>query len=326
MLDFKKILLGVLVCSIVLFILHNPAYAQLNSITPRMTFTSTNATEVTNPLVTLTSTLLQSSIKSLPDSSFKSPAYESRKILLDNITSIIDQIKDNQPNSAIATLQHIKAIVVELITDPETRPNIIHIIDDVIKALGGSASPTPLSHTDITDSNGNIHRHFSNFTDFETHEDLTIDAVKAMRIMRITQLNDTIQSLPDSSFTNPVIGRSILRDNVTTLNNEIQKDEFHFAISELQGIKQELLGIAPYNSALLMDTNAQEKIIPMIDGIIHTTTLAAEPSDSIYQDVSPPLSPKGSSVLWFYIIVLIIICVVLGALVYKFSVRRKVND
>lgn len=234
-------------------------------------------------------------------------------------------------NATLKPLPPITTIYPPINVTASTLPNPTVMPTSNVTSLPqiGSGGVPYYSHhyyTNTIDSNGNIHRHYSNYSDFSTHEDLSINVVKAMRIMRIVQLNDTINNLPDSSFVNPAIDRSILRDNVTALNNYIQYDEFHFAISELQDMKKEILGITPYSSALIVDTDAQEKIVQMIDGIVHTTTLTADPSDSIYENNSPPLQPsnsvfpKGLSVLWIPIIGLIAASSALGVLIYKVSV------
>jgi len=168
--------------------------------------------------------------------------------------------------------------------------NVTTSTDITVKPTAPTSSPPVSSppsiggfYIDTTDSHGNIKRHYFNPTDFSTHSDVGSDQLKYWRIMRVYQLNDTIQSLPDSNFTSPVLNsKATLKDDVNTLADYLLHDEFHFAISKINSIKEKTDGFEGGSATddLIIDATAQRNVLSLLGDLTHTINLAAQPSDN----------------------------------------------
>lgn len=148
-------------------------------------------------------------------------------------------------------------------------------------------SPPPViagHYRDNVVQNGNIKRIYLNSSDFGTHSDVGVDQLRYWRIMRVSQLDDAIQSLPDSNFTSPATtSRATLTGDVATLYSYMQDDKFHFAILKLESMKKRMDGFEGGVSTddLIIDSTAQKELLPLLDGLIHVMELAAQPSDNV---------------------------------------------
>jgi hypothetical protein len=111
-----------------------------------------------------------------------------------------------------------------------------------------------------------------------THTDVTIQFVKEARMQIVQGINREIQMLPDSAFADPEFAnktradfeQELLGSSNSSIANLTQSDELSVAIDALTSLREKMdssFGGNP-NDDLIVDSKAQEVIVPFIDNFI----------------------------------------------------------
>lgn len=110
---------------------------------------------------------------------------------------------------------------------------------------------------------------YCNYYDFTNHTDVGIDQVNVWRDVRFSQLNDSINILPNNtSVFSTTSSKATLLNLVKDASKEVYYGELLHAISTLHKLETD-------SSSLIVDPTSQSKIVSQVKGIEYTTALAA---------------------------------------------------
>jgi hypothetical protein len=110
---------------------------------------------------------------------------------------------------------------------------------------------------------------YCNPLDFTTHSDVGIDQLTVWRDMRFSQLSDSINKLPNSSFAVPTSSsQTTLLNLVKDASNEVYYGEYLHAVSTLHKLEIQ-------SNNLIVDPHSKTSIVSLVKGIEYTATLVA---------------------------------------------------